>query len=59
MTNCTHTVSYRQSAGSVHTDGNRAVSADGYESSNPLTFTLDVWVASEESEGQKQCNNSP
>jgi len=46
----THTnrVSYRHGAGSVHTD------ADGYESSNPLTVTHDILVASEESECQKQ-----
>ena len=47
----THTVSYRHGGGSVHTD------ADGYESSNPLTVTHDILVASEESECQKQCDS--
>jgi hypothetical protein len=50
----THTISYRYGAGSVHSDVNRAGCADGYESSNPLTVTHDVLVASEESECQKQ-----
>ena len=46
-----HRVSYRHGAGSVHTD------ADGYESSNPLTVTHGISVASEESECQKQCDS--